>query len=170
MRRRGLTLIELTVVLALLAIFAVGAGMSLKSPYQTARFENAVERIVALDRRAREHARRFRRPAELLINDKSLRVVDPRSRSVTQELKDVARDARIDRVALRDRLIDYGTTGITINGSGGSPTYALRLRGPAEQTVWLLFAGLSGQATRIENDDEIEQILQLMAAEGADAP
>jgi type II secretion system protein H len=63
----GFTLIELVAVMTILAILAGAVSLSLRGPYQTARLENAVERLTMVDRQMREHARRYGRSEQLTI-------------------------------------------------------------------------------------------------------
>jgi prepilin-type N-terminal cleavage/methylation domain-containing protein len=169
-RRGGWTLIELSVVLVILATIAAGAAVKLSTPYRAARFENAIDRLVSLDGRARDHARRFNRPADLLLDldGQSLRVVERQTKNVTQQVRGLG-GAVVERVATYGQLTDYGTMAIAVNGAGGSPTYAVRLRNAGSQRVWVVFAGLTGQAIRVEDNDDIETILEIMASEGNDA-
>jgi prepilin-type N-terminal cleavage/methylation domain-containing protein len=166
----GFTLIELTVVIAILVMLLSVAVVSMRSPYRAARLEDAIERISSFDRQLRNQARRFDRLFELKINlrDSSL---EARSGDARQKIEPLRLGAglRIDRVKTKLRQVDYRELAIPISCSGHSPTYALRLRGADDRKHWLVFTGVSGQLVRIEKDREIDQLFKLLSPPRPDA-
>lgn len=173
MRRDGFTLIEIAVVLAIGAVLTLSAAVCLRSPFQSARFENTVDRLVGFDRRVRDHARRFDRPVDLVVDldAGSLAIVAPGTHGVLQPVL-ISRVAGMDCLAIGGNRLHAGAMTIPISGRGCSVTYALRLRGSAAQSVWLVVAGITGQVVRTEREDDVTSLLTFTespAAARADA-
>jgi len=170
MRRGGFTLIEISAVLAIGAALTLLAAVCLRAPFQSARFECAVDRLASLDRRVRDHARRFGRPADLVVDldAGSLAVADPGAHGVPQQVL-VARAANMDCLAVGGKRTHAGAMTIPMSEHGRSATYALRLRGPAGQSVWLIVAGITGQVVRTEGEDDTDSLLAFLEPPGANA-
>ena len=171
-RRPAFTLIELSVVLALMGLMLAVAAVSFKDPYRRAQSQYAVEQVVHADRRLRDHARRFGRSAELTIDlERGLihateQTAERRSDKGPLALRFAS---PVDRVVLGRRHIDYGRASIHFSTSGRSKTYALRLRGADRVSRWLLFAGETGQVTVSEHEKEINDLFQVLHSERIDA-
>lgn len=172
LRRGAFTLMEMMIVVVVMALLAAGAVVSLKGPYQAARFETGLERLAAFDQQVRSHARRFRRPAELIVNlaEGTLAATEPGSGTFVQGPISLPQGVTLDQVVVGPRRVDYGQTALPVSPSGRTTSYALRVRGPKQQQVWLVVAGITGQATRIDEEQHAEALFQLLATTGTDAP
>jgi hypothetical protein len=62
-----------------------------------------------------------------------------------------------------EQTIDCSTDGL-------SATYVLQVQGPQDQKEWLVFAGLSGEVTRISDETEAQKLLAALPPAGPDAP
>ncbi|HUY31652.1 MAG TPA: type II secretion system protein [Pirellulales bacterium] len=171
-RRRAFTLIELSVVLALMGLVLAVATVSFKEPYRRAQSQYALEQVMQADRRLRDHARRFGRAADLTI-DLERGVIhateQAAERRAGKEQLALRFASAVDRVLLGRRHIAYGRANVHFSGSGRSKTYALRLRGADGVGRWLLFAGESGQVTVSEHEKEIDDIFRILHPKGTDA-
>jgi len=115
---------------------------------------------------------------------------DPRSQSTTMPgrhriarvwLVELPKSSGTVRAAPRVEQIDSGQVAISVSANGHSTTYALEVVGPSPAgsqantnnadytTVWLLFAGLSGQATTHHDEKTIQDIFARLAGTRADA-
>lgn len=170
-RSKGFTLIELVAVLALAAVLAGAAVLSLQGPYQAAQLENAVERLVLVDRQLRDHARQFERPARLTLcpNTGRVAVAEPGSETAPPPPFHLDGGVRIDQVAVGERRSDCDAVTIAYSRQGRSTSFAVRLRGADQKRHWLLFVGGTGQMIRLEEDKTIEELLRLGSTPGTDA-
>jgi hypothetical protein len=77
---------------------------------------------------------------------------------------------RVDRVAVGDLVAgtDSGVVDIAYSMSGRSSSYAVRLT-RKDWSGWLVFAGLTGQVTLIEHEDEVQSLFSVLASGRADA-
>ena len=168
---RAFTLIELTAVLAIFAILMTAAALSLKGPYEAARFENAMERLALLDRQIRDHARRFDRPAELGIDlaTGTLVCLDVQEGESLMRPYRLGHGIAIHQAIVDDRSSDFGQTTVHFSSRGQSPTYALGLRNAGGATQWLVFLGATGQMIRSDHVNAPEELLHATVAERGDA-
>ena len=170
MRRSGFTLIEISAVLAIGATLTLSAAVCLRGPFQSARFESTVERVVALERQSRDHSRRLGRSVDLIVDVDTglLTSADSQTNNVLQRLL-VGRATIVECLVLGRTRTHTGATTISISERGRTTTYALHLRGPAAQSVWLVVAGITGQVVRMKEDDEVKTLLTLLESPGANA-
>jgi prepilin-type N-terminal cleavage/methylation domain-containing protein len=154
MKHRAFTLIELMVAIAILALLTAAAVLSFARPLREAQFRDAIEMIRSVDTDARTDARHFDRRVKLVFDlDRGM-----------VERRDPA-DAVISRVILPFRIDEIRIAGernfrdaaISISPLGLSRTYALRIV-THEHAQWLVFAGLSGQMTDLNDERELSNI------------
>lgn len=170
-RRRGFTLLELIAVMVVMALLAAATVYSLSGHVGRARVATALEMLSACDRLARQDAVRFQRYVLL--------EVDTDSGTVTWHAAQGDRAARPRRlpgsVAIEQVRTEQGRSSggvrleVLIHPRGTSDTYALKLSGPDEAGPWLLLAGITGQATRLANDDDVEQVFRSLQTARVDA-
>lgn len=161
---RGFTLVEIMVCLFIVALLAAAVSLSLGGVNRVAQMQDTVERFCQYERLTRQQARRFGRATQLVFLLDGDQVV--RVDALTQEPRGQAfvlpPGYRIDRVALHDRMVTDGQVAIPCSTRGQSLSYAARLVGPADQTRWVLFAGMTGQVTEVEDEAQLEKIFEVL--------
>lgn len=169
-RAAGFTLIELTVVLALMAALVSVAIVSFRATCERARLRFAIEEIAAADQHLRDQAARFGRGVQLTIDLDRHRLT---MHTLDGEGKPVDRAAALSRVRLdgiyvRSALARYGVHHIAFSSSG-SPSYAIGLRAASGAARWLLVCGATGQTITIDAEREIKTVFQEMFSKRLDA-
>lgn len=163
MRPAGFTLIELAVVLAIMAIAAGAVTWTMADARQAATLDDAIGRVYFADQQARTVATRHNRGVILrfdLRNQTMQRIEPANPDGVPASLPAGFRITSIRTAS--DRVSD-STIDIPIASRGWSETYALELSAAGEQdaaTTWLVIAGMTGQPTRIDDEQDLETILQ----------
>lgn len=149
------------VVLGLLATVTV---VSLREVGRQVRLDDVVDQLMSWDRNTREQARWMDRPLGMIC--------DLRDQTLAREMGGdwegkadqsnyvVPRGFRIGRVLLDDaEPVDQAEARWSYSPTGQSNTYALQVHSIDAMNpgsipgVWLVFAGGTGQCTRIEGDD-----------------
>jgi prepilin-type N-terminal cleavage/methylation domain-containing protein len=168
--RHGFTLIELVAVLTIAAILSALAATSLKQPFQAARLDVAVGRLVAIDRQMRDHARRFCRPAELSIRLETGEVSAAEEGGHEIAIPPLRLDGVVlDQIATAAKRTESGEVTILFTTCGRTITYAVRLRDKEKRPHWIVFAGATGQTTELDDEDRLEELLQMLSAQRIDA-
>ncbi len=188
MCRRAFTLIEVTAVVALLAQTAGAVAWSMTEDARDAARADAVGQLAHADRLARLTAQRLGRPCLLRFDlDRRLvlRVVagesEPRGGAAGRMLPP---GWRVDRVvvprggALPGRVsgdaapvrADAGVVDVACSTGGRSASYAVALAGPDEgRRQWIMVSGLTGQVTPVNDQEEIDNLVALLAGDRPDA-
>jgi prepilin-type N-terminal cleavage/methylation domain-containing protein len=169
-KQSAFTLLELMAVMALMAILAGSVALSLKTPYQAAKFENAVERVIFMDRELRDHAMRYAASAEMRIelgNSTIISCVEPNKRETVMPKFTLGNGIQVEQVAFGKKRIDSGCAEIGFTEKGRSPTYAMRFSGGGKRQ-WLVFLGITGQVLRINDEKEFEATIQVMQSQWTD--
>jgi prepilin-type N-terminal cleavage/methylation domain-containing protein len=169
--RRAFTLIELTAVLAIIAIILGIVAVSLRAPYQRARLQEAVERMAFADRQMRSHARGHFHPCQLAIDlDRSaLEIIDSRERDAPRRAFTLGGGIRIGHVVSGTGSVEQGDTHIACSSNGLTETYAIRLQGAGRTQHWLLFAGVTGQMTEMNDEEEVLSLFDHLLGVGGSA-
>jgi prepilin-type N-terminal cleavage/methylation domain-containing protein len=170
-KQQAFTLVELLAVMVIMGILAGSVMFSLKTPYQSAKMENALERIMFMDRQLRDHARRFNRPAEMQINFTNGVVTgaEPKKRETVIPSFSLGAGVQIDQVAFGRHRIDSGVVSIDFSAHGCTPTYAMRFSNGSNIKHWLVFLGITGQIVQIDNEKEIDELLHMVQSQRTDA-
>ncbi len=160
MRRRGFTLIELTMVLLILAVIAAGATLRVQAPLTTARAGEAVDRIRQFDRLTRAAAYRQDRPLSLIVDLSAgkLERTDEAGRSVDGGPLQLGGRCKIARVLVRGRQRSAGRVTVPCSRRGLTPSYALAVDIDGRRQ-WLLFAGLTGEMIQVADETQAQEIL-----------
>jgi len=169
--RSAFTLVELMVVLLVMSIVAGALTLSLTSPSKRADMDDVVAGIVQFDLLARQHALRHGQARQLVFDLDAHKIGE-----LSEEDRDdsparifaLPEGYRLATLTLASGSINSGRTAVWCSDRGYTPTYALRVEGPAGRR-WVLFAGLTGEVIQTEDEKEIEQSMALLSAEGADA-
>ena len=116
------TLVELMVVLLLMAILTAGVSMSLTGAVRNVQLEDLLDHIASYDGLMREHARRFDRPLQLVIDVDAGRIAwEP----VTGETSGanplvLPRGFEVKRVVLAGNLMHGGEVAVQCSGKPDS--------------------------------------------------
>ena len=168
--RTGFTLIELMAVLVLVGLISATAMLRYSSSTRRATFEWSLDRVVVADQVMRTHAMSTGQAGHLRfeIGGRRLeRLVGPKSASVS--VVDLGERQGITRFLAAQRHVETGTVEVPYDPEGHSETFALEIEGPADQSAWILFAGLTGQTRRFGDRRDVERILELIRPAGPDA-
>src|SRR5262245_47148217 len=157
MRRCGFTLIEVMTVVIIMALLATAAALSFTRPLAAARARDAEDQVRALDASARQFARRFGRPVEIIL-DLANSTLARRERDMIVFQTKLPHGCRIDEVRFSGRSETLGEVAVECSGAGLSRSYAAHLVGP-QLDLWLIFAGLSGQVTQVSDVSQVDAIL-----------
>ena len=168
--RGGFTLIELAACVAIVGLLAAAVGLSLSGAEKLTRFEDVVDQLRTVDALTRAHAQRFDRPTRLVFDLETgtitrvgeLDLDDDETLSTSWSLP---RGFAIERIELGGEESVERQVAIGFSPAGHSPTYALRLTGPAEQSAWLVAAGLTGQMIELQEEEQVHAMFEAMDIE-----
>lgn len=161
----GFTLVEVLAVLALAALLCGTAAFSLKAGLDEAEMKDVIRAIKYQDTLMRQHARTYRQPSELLIDVSGGRFSCRTANDVTQTTPAyVLPEGYEVRNVLVDSRYRQGNE-ITIACSSGSQTasYALLIQGPDRSKAWILVAGLTGQASFFDEEEQIRRVFESLS-------
>ena len=177
MRRAAFTLIEIIAVVAVIGLLAGATALSLGDSAGRARRADAVSTIAHADRMARLAGERLGRPCVLhydLDDQRIVRELPGAGVMAASHPIALGRDVWIDRLVTAGsvnrppRTHESGDVAVAVSTAGRSETYAVRLAFDDGQT-WLVFAGLTGQMTVIEHDEQVDNLVRLLATGRSDA-
>lgn len=153
-RRKGFTLIELVVVIAIIALLSTLAVMSLRGTIDRYHLSQAVQTVELSDASARRLARATDQMVVATIDRHHNRWrIGDRSFQIPTAVE-------IESIALGRRAIAGSEVDIDYSRDGWSPTYALQLkRGEIEQ--WIVVLGASGQVVSVRDRGEADALLRL---------
>lgn len=193
MQRGGFTLVEVMVVVTLMGLVAASTAWSLAEDARSSSRTKVVADIVHADRMARLAAQRRGQPCMLqfdLQRHRLWRVTGPVGSGETSHVTTLPGRSRIDRILtaagesssdITTTSADAGLAMVRYSRTGCSDSYALRLMfedgGAGEShpdelsggSAWMVFAGLTGQLTLVQNEAEVEKIFAMLANGRADA-
>jgi type II secretory pathway pseudopilin PulG len=165
MPRRAFTLIEAVLILAVMALLAAGVTVSLAGAGRVASADDVADAYAAFDRTTREAARRLGRTPELRfdLNRGTVRRADGERDPAGLVLRG---DFRVTRVVMRGDDLRSGEVAVPVSARGQTPSYAVLLAGPAGHR-WVVFAGLTGQAIRVQDERDVFDILSAATTTGS---
>jgi prepilin-type N-terminal cleavage/methylation domain-containing protein len=161
-RRRGFTLIEMMAVIVVIGLLSTGAVISFSRPLAASRARNSIDQVKSLDSSARQFARTFGKPVEIVF-DLSNQTIARRERDQIVFQTTLSRGVRIEEVRFATRSESIGEVSIESSSAGLSRSYAVHLVGP-QLDQWLIFAGLSGQVTVINDVSQLDTIFPQSAS------
>lgn len=176
-QQAGFTILELSVVLALMALMAGVVTVSMNGRLRGAHEDQALEAVRALDHRARHEARTG-------IGDVVMKI-DVRAGKIQVEAQRQNERIVVDAytlpggiqmegawVLLNNRRVEHKTLSIPIASDGSSPTYGFTVLGQDDDgdttSTALLVAGVSGQFTVFDDEDDVLEILAQVTGHDAD--
>lgn len=159
----GFTLLELVAVLMVMAILAGAVALSVRGHVSNAQLEAFLTRLEAFDARARSQARRQGQRLALRFDASDQRVSLAAAAADEDEAPAfaVSRGVELAQVRTARQAADYGVLETSVSPFGQSETYALCLQASSGRRVWLVVLGASGQCLRLDEEEEVEQILSL---------
>lgn len=154
------TLIETLVVVVLLGIISTAAALTFRSSLQSAASTDAIEQIKYLDSTSRQRARHFNQPVQIIFDlaNSTLSRREGGKRNQDSFTASLPRGFSIDQINIAGQSTFNGEISLTSSPAGFTPSYAAHLIGP-NFDQWLLFAGLSGQLTLINDEQTVQDIL-----------
>jgi prepilin-type N-terminal cleavage/methylation domain-containing protein len=169
MRRRGFTLIELALVIAIIALMASAAVLS---PIHTAgkhRFETLCQELARADGVVRSAARQGGNVQRLVYDLDSHELLWQ-----TTDNTDPAPLVRLDGVGemeLRtaESVTSSGQVQIECSPAGYSQSYAIRLQAVGHTPQWMVVSGLTGSIAWINDETQVDAIFQSLAAHAMQA-
>lgn len=158
-RRAGFTLIELSVVLVILAIAATSVAIRYRSVLAGGSYEDAIDRIVRINARARSSARRQDRPMRLEfdLSAGKITLVDPATGRPGGPAERFGDTLRLARLQLAETTASAGTVQLAVSRQGWTPDYAIAIEEPLGRQEWLVASGLTGAIWRQENDPRLDE-------------
>ena len=157
-QRRGLTLLELTVVIVIMALVASMVVISRSGTIQRFRAQRAFQEIKTFDQRARQFAEGRNLSVEITIDpaDKLLKM--QYADGVQLSGKSLYLDANSRLVVLDFEGEHSSATSVAISPTGISELYAVGIRKSDSSSRWLLFLG-AGQVLDFESQEALEDWL-----------
>lgn len=144
--RSAFTLIEMTVVIAIIAMFATVVIVRYKAPLATAKVQNVIERLEHQDRLLRNFAKQHSRPVLLAVDQETGIFTPQNSGSVPCGVQPVTLPSgvQLECLYIGTEVADK----IHYASDGTSPTYVLGLKSGDGKVTWLLVIGATGQTVR----------------------
>ena len=162
-RRRAFTLIEIMAVMLILALLSAAAAWSFSRPLARARTFEAIELVASFDASSRLAARRFGRSVEMRF-DLTGGMLERLEGGDVAYRGTLPQGFSIEQLRTAERVHDVGDVTIACSRLSLSPSYAVKLVGPAGVQRWLVVAGLSGRVTAARDEADVDAILNLKAA------
>lgn len=165
-RKRGFSLVELTAVMALLAVLAASATLQYQSVLARSRMEDALGRLEQLDRQARAYASGHAESLVLGLDLSAGRLwcQDASGRDMPWGV-DLPENLRLAQAVLASGPFSSGTASIPVSPQGISRSYAVCLEARNGRRQWIAIAGLTGQIWHPEAEPTFSVL-----REGADRP
>jgi prepilin-type N-terminal cleavage/methylation domain-containing protein len=167
--RFGFTLIELLAVLVIMGIITATASVRLSGIAQAAQLEWALERMTATDSLMRNHVAACGQPAHLKFELGTGRIERRFGGRVDQTSQvELGRTLRVARFLSAGRDVETGEVWVDYSPCGTCQTFAVEIKGPRDRSAWILFAGITGQAIRMEEGRDVSRLLQTIHRSGID--
>jgi type II secretory pathway pseudopilin PulG len=155
-KRSAFTLIETMLAVLLMALLASAVAMSFSAPLKSARTADAIELIRSFDAMGRQAANASGKNVRLvfdlsndtLVQRDGIDLHDPRTH------ESLPSGCHVDSVRIDESLTSAGEAMVDISPHGWSRSYAVHLQSPGADR-WLVFAGLSGQMSQVQNESQI---------------
>jgi prepilin-type N-terminal cleavage/methylation domain-containing protein len=163
---RGFSLAELSVVLLILAIAATAVTARYGGRLRGAEFEDVLDEMEAFDALTRTYARRHDRALRVMVHLSGGRIerIDETTDDEVGTRLVLPGTCRIAELRLAGERARLGQAGLHVTSRGIAPTYAMRIDGPNGRRAWLVFAGLTGEVFRSEDEETVHAILEAAEA------
>lgn len=158
------TLIELLVVLVIVSLIAATVVLSSTGLWRQASLESSIARLESLDQHMRSFARSRGKTCGLEFDTfgQQVRKIYETGPRRGQSAANIGRGLHLQRVHLAGVSSTRRKVSVPFTAGGVSPTYALEFK-TGNQAIWLLFAGIGGQPTRLDSAKELHAALELIS-------
>ena len=158
MRRKGFTLIELSIVLLLVALMAGAVALRIEGPLRRNTLEDLCDKIADLDRTTRQMARLQDRPLWLVFDGGAgqIRRIDECGEMVGTAFE-IPDGFTVAQLQLRGQRL-AATACIPFAAAGASPTYAVCLQDRNHAPRWLAVAGMTGEVTEFADESQVQNL------------
>jgi hypothetical protein len=126
--------------------------------------QSAVDRLQFLDQHLRQFARSRGDVCILLVDRQKARLrksYDADERG-GQHWESIGAGVKIAELRIGNEKTTSSEQTISFDAVGCSPTYGLHLKGPGTHEAWLVFAGVSGQMTKLDTEAAWNATLRLL--------
>ncbi len=168
-RQRGFTLLETVAVLLIVALLAGAVMLSPSQWFQSARLKDAADRVVFMDRVARQHAQRSGQAVDLVFDIEHGKLYRRQSQGGESGREKGHRLSmpsgfEMEKIIVHNRQNEWGQANVPFSKQGHTPSYAVRITGPNDQATWLVVAGLTGQVLEFDSQDEVEDVFEQLSS------
>lgn len=167
--RNGFTLIELMVVVAIIGLITATVIVRFSGSLRRARLEWAIGRFVATESGLRNQTARHARGGRLSLElgtRELRRAFGGRKQEATTI--DLGSGVEVRTFLSKTRDVSSGQVVVDYTEQGTTETFAVEIETPGEESRWLVFAGLTGQITRLEEERDVEKLLEAVRHSGTD--
>ncbi|WP_432799800.1 type II secretion system protein [Poriferisphaera sp. WC338] len=175
MRLRGFTLIELMVCMIIIGLLAGTVVVSLRGLSDKVTRDDVIDQLVMMDQRVRSYAVLHRKAGQLRFDlskvPSTIRLVTPSENEYEAYKRDgqtwrMHQSYRLSEIRLAGGESSHTQIALPVSSQGIMTTYALKIDRVIERievdtsaSVWLVFAGITGQVYQTEKQEEIDAIL-----------
>ncbi|MCY2927478.1 MAG: hypothetical protein NT031_18980 [Planctomycetota bacterium] len=147
-------------VLLILAIAAAALTLNFRPLVAQAQMSEVIADLGEFDRLTRTQATGHDRSMRLVVDVSggSLRRLEAEGEDAAGRAMVLPPDYKLTRALVGRVDVAMGEVAIPCSGRGLTPTYALQLEGPGGRKQWLVFAGLTGQMIRVDNEEQVRNI------------
>jgi prepilin-type N-terminal cleavage/methylation domain-containing protein len=161
-KNRGFSLVELTLVLLLLALVAGAVTLRVQGPLRRSRMQDALDQVRGFDRLARHFAAEQDRPIRLVIDLDTQKFwrAEKGKDAPLGSVFELPSGVAVTKVRLGSEELAAGRVELPCSRAGLTPSYALCVSGPKNDLRWLLFSGLTGESSELDNEQSVRDILE----------
>lgn len=167
--RCAVTLAELLVVLVIMGLVAGIAVVRTSGATRRAKLEQAAGTLIHIDSNLREYAIRHQKRGTLRFDLTRGTIRSSPGDESAGRTQTLGSGVKMRRVMSTTRDVTFGAITVDYTCIGSTESYAVELESDGGDVVWLLFAGLSGQVTRLKEVRDVEETLQTVRQASHDA-
>lgn len=165
----GFTLIELMVVVAIIGLITATVTVRFSASVRRAKLEWAIGRMTTTESGLRNQTARHARGGRLSLELGTGQLRRSfRGREQATTTIDLGSGVELVSFLSKTRDVKSGRVVVDYSQQGTTETFAVEIETQGDDSTWLLFAGLTGQITRLEEERHVEQLLQTVRPSGID--